>query len=67
MSEKPKQKYRPSPGGRIEIRFLEKDDKDLSDALIKNIKIKTGLKPDKIMILALNELNKKYDSRGNLI
>ena len=67
MKTKQKQKYKPSPGGRIEIRFKDPDNKMLCDALIKNINIKTGISRERIFLMALNELNKKYDNRGNLI
>lgn len=67
MEIKPKQKYKPSPGGRIEVRFQNVNDKEMSDAFFKEIEKKTGMKKDKIIYQALFDMNKKYDNRGNLV
>lgn len=59
--------YNSAPGGRIEIRFKEVNDKEMSDAFIAEIIKKTGMKRDKIMYQALMEFNKKFDEKGNRI
>lgn len=62
-----KRKYQPSPGGRIEFRFRDKNEKIFTDLIINDIIKKTGMKRDDILVKAVFELNKKYDDRGNLI
>jgi len=59
--------YKPAPGGRIEVRFKDKDDRITTRINMEMIREKTGMSFDKIITQAIEELNKKYDNKGNLV
>lgn len=65
--KKGKIKYSNVPGTRMEIRFDNINDKDMSTAFIAEIMRKTGKGKDKIIFEALFDMNKKYDNKGNLV
>ena len=59
--------YKPAQGGRVEVRFRNKDEKISADSLFNEIKSKTGLNRDKILVKALEFLNKNTNEKGNIL